>query len=118
VRSSAHRFGGRPEYCGFFRAPSLRNVALRKSFFHNGVMHSLRDAVAFYAERDTKPEKWFPRAAGGSIRKYDDLPRQYWKNVNDEPPFGQKPGDSPPLTDTEIDEIVAFLKTLTDGYRP
>jgi cytochrome c peroxidase len=106
----------RPEYCGLFRAPSLRNVALRNSYFHNGVTHSLRDAVAFYAERDTRPEKWFPRGAGGAVRKYDDLPPQYWKNVNDEPPFGQKPGDPPPLRESEIDDIVAFLQTLTDGY--
>src|SRR5262249_6107026 len=25
-----------PEFCGLFRTPTLRNVALRKSFFHNG----------------------------------------------------------------------------------
>ena len=27
---------GRAEYCGLFRTPSLRNVALRKTFYHNG----------------------------------------------------------------------------------
>jgi cytochrome c peroxidase len=111
-------FAVREEYCGLFRAPTLRNVALRKNFFHNGVVKSLRKAVAFYAERDTKPEKWFPRNADGTLRKYDDLPRQHWANVNDEPPFGGKPGGPPPLTDGQIDDIVAFLKTLTDGYKP
>ena len=111
-------FADRKEYCGLFRAPTLRNVALRKNFFHNGVVKSLREAVAFYAERDTKPEKWFPRNADGAVRKYDDLPPQHWANVNDEPPFGGKPGDPPPLTDGQIDDIVAFLKTLTDGYKP
>ena len=111
-------FADRKQYCGLFRAPSLRNVALRKTFFHNGVVKSLREAVAFYAERDTKPEKWFPRNADGAVRKYDDMPPQYWANVNDEPPFGGKPGDPPPLTETQIDDIVAFLKTLTDGYKP
>ena len=108
---------GHPEYCGMFRAPSLRNVALRKTFFHNAVMHSLRDVVAFYAERDTRPAKWFPRNADGSLRKYDDLPHKYWKNVNVEPPFGGKPGDPPPLSESEIDDIVVFLQTVTDGYR-
>jgi cytochrome c peroxidase len=48
-------FHGRAEYCGLFRTPTLRNVALRKSFFHNGAFHTLRDAVAFYATRDTDP---------------------------------------------------------------
>ena len=56
---------GRPEYCGLFRTPSLRNVALRLTFYHNGIDHSLRKAVAFYVERDTAPEKWYPRAADG-----------------------------------------------------
>jgi cytochrome c peroxidase len=106
----------RAEYCGLFRTPSLRNIALRKTFFHNGLVHSLRDAVRFYVERDTRPNKWFPRTPDGSAPKYDDLPRQYWANLNNEPPFGQKPGDPPRLSESEIDEVVAFMQTLTDGY--
>ncbi|MFZ0847084.1 MAG: cytochrome c peroxidase, partial [Pseudolabrys sp.] len=109
---------GRPEYCGLFRTPSLRNVALRLTFYHNGIDHSLRKAVAFYVERDTAPEKWYPRAADGSVDKFDDLPARYRDNVNTEPPFGGKPGDAPALSTDEIDDIVAFLHALTDGYRP
>jgi cytochrome c peroxidase len=109
---------GRTEYCGLFKTPSLRNVALRQSFFHNGKIHSLRDAVAFYVERDTAPDKWYPRDADGHVRKFDDLPAQYQGNINREPPFGGKPGDAPRLSAAEIDDIVAFLKTLTDGYKP
>ncbi|MBV9626931.1 MAG: cytochrome-c peroxidase, partial [Xanthobacteraceae bacterium] len=92
--------------------------ALRKSFFHNGAFHTLRDAVAFYATRDTNPERWYPRNADGSIHKYDDLPAQYHDNINTDPPFDRQPGDPPALSESEIDDIVAFLKTLTDGYRP
>jgi cytochrome c peroxidase len=33
-------FLDRPEYCGMFKSPSLRNVALRRTFFHNGVFHT------------------------------------------------------------------------------
>ncbi|MEQ1605588.1 MAG: cytochrome c peroxidase [Pyrinomonadaceae bacterium] len=33
---------------GEFRVPSLRNVELRKSFFHNGRFTALEDVVAFY----------------------------------------------------------------------
>ena len=109
---------GRTDYCGLFRTPSLRNVALRKTFFHNGLVHSLREAVAFYVERDTQPEKWFPRGADGRIAKFDDLPARYLTNVNTDPPFGGKPGDRPALSPSEIDDIVAFLDTLTDGYAP
>jgi cytochrome c peroxidase len=111
-------FAGRADYCGRFRTPSLRNVALRRSFFHNGVVHSLRDAVRFYVERDTRPEKWFSRDPDGTPRKFDDLPARYVANINMEPPFGGKPGDRPTLSEAEIDDVVAFLQTLTDGYRP
>jgi cytochrome c peroxidase len=109
---------GRPDYCGLFRTPSLRNVALRKTFFHNGLVHALRDAVAFYVERDTKPQKWYPRGNDGKIAKFDDLPAEYVTNVNTDAPFGGKPGDRPALSPSEIDDIVAFLRTLTDGYSP
>lgn len=105
-----------PEYCGIFLTPSLRNVALRQSFFHNGEFHDLRDAVEFYATRDTNPGKWYPKKPDGTVDKYDDLPEKYWANINMDAPFGGKPGDPPRLSDSEIDDVVAFLKTLTDGY--
>lgn len=109
-------FRGRADYCGLFKTPTLRNVALRRSFFHNGRFHTLRDAVAFYASRDTDPGRWYPRNADGTVRKYDDLPKAYWANLNQDPPFdGKKPGESPALNDDEIDDIVAFLQTLTDA---
>jgi cytochrome c peroxidase len=109
-------FRDRPDYCGLFKTTSLRNVALRKSFFHNGIFHDLRDAVAFYIYRDVQPERFFPRRPDGTIAIYNDLPERYWDNLNQDPPFGGKPGDRPALTEAEIDDVVAFLKTLTDGY--
>ena len=109
---------GRIEYCGLFRTPSLRNVALRKTFYHNGSEHDLRKAIEFYVERDTAPERWYPRDASGRVMKYDDLPARYHGNINNEPPFGGKPGDPPVLSAAEIDDIAAFLGTLTDGYSP
>jgi cytochrome c peroxidase len=109
---------GRPEYCGFFKAPSLRNAALRGSFFHNGRLHALREVVAFYATRDTAPAHWYPRRADGSVNRYDDLPTTLRHNVNVEAPFQPLPGNRPRLDTREIDAIVAFLRTLTDGYEP
>ena len=106
----------RPEYCGLFRTPSLRNVAVRKNFFHNGSMHALRDVVAFYATRDLRPERWYGRDAAGRVRRHDDLPEPYWKNVNADVPFKPRADGKPRLDDREIDDIVAFLGTLTDGY--
>ena len=92
-------------------------MALRKTFFHNGLVHTLREAVAFYVQRDTEPQKWYPRGADGKVRKFDDLPARYLTNVNTDPPFGGEPGGKPVLSDAEIDDIVAFLGTLTDGYQ-
>ncbi|MCX4173373.1 MULTISPECIES: cytochrome-c peroxidase [Paraburkholderia] len=108
--------GGRAEFCGIFRTPTLRNVALKKSFFHNGIYHSLDQAVRFYAQRDTNPEKFYPFVKG-KVQKFDDLPQRYWANLNTEPPFDRKPGDKPVLDEAEIKDVVAFLNTLTDGYK-
>jgi cytochrome c peroxidase len=106
------------DYCGRFITPTLRNVALRRSFFHNGLVHTLRDAITFYVERDTDPGKWYPRDATGKVRKFNDLPEVYRGNVNMEPPFGGRPGNPPVLSASEIDDMIAFLNTLTDGYDP
>lgn len=108
----------KPQYCGLFRTPSLRNVALRKHFFHNGVITSLHDAIEFYATRDTNPGRWYPKGPDGQVQKFNDLPKKYWGNINMDPPFGGKPGDQPALTEQDIQDIEAFLGTLTDGYQP
>ncbi len=105
---------GRPEFCGLFRTPSLRNVALRGVYFHNGVYTRLDDAVRFYALRDVAPQRIYGRRAGA---RFDDLPQADAANLNQDGPFGGKPGDKPTLTEPEIADVVAFLKTLTDGYR-
>jgi len=107
-------------YCGAFRTPSLRNVALRKTFFHNGSFHSLKDVLEFYATRDTNPARWYPRIQSGPHRDevdvYDDLPAAYKKNVNREVPFQPDTHGKARLTDAEIKDMIAFLNTLTDGY--
>jgi cytochrome c peroxidase len=105
-------------YCGEFRVPSLRNVALRRAFFHNGVFHTLDDVLAFYVERDVSPGKWYPkvdRTSDGKVEAFDDLPATYRANVNRDPPFGGKPGAAPALSKAEIRDVIAFLKTLTDA---
>ena len=63
------------------------------------------------------PERWYPKNADGSVRSYDDLPARYQPNIDRDPPFeGQRPGGKPRLDRREIDDVVAFMKTLTDGY--
>jgi len=108
-----------PELCGAFKVPSLRNVALRKVFFHNGRFKTLKDTLTFYVQRDTHPEKWYPLNPDSSVNKFDDLPAQYHGNVNTtEVPYNRQPGDALALSDSEIDDVIAFLQTLSDGYVP
>jgi cytochrome c peroxidase len=101
------------EYCGQFKAPTLRNVATRRVFFHNGVFHDLRQVIEFYAQRDTRPGRWY--TSGGHLVPFDDLPPEYRANVNREPPFGRDAGAPSALTSAEVDDLIAFLKTLSDA---
>jgi cytochrome c peroxidase len=107
----------RTDFCGAFKVPSLRNVAKRQAFFHNARFTTLKEALTFYVQRDTNPEKWYPRNADGSMHKFDDLPAAYARNVNTtEVPYNRKAGDMPALSDAEVDDVIAFLRTLSDGY--
>lgn len=100
--------------CGAFKVPTLRNVAVNKTFFHNGVFTSLRDAVAIYATRDTDPAHWYAHAGAG-VAKYNDLPQAYRANINvKEVPYDRRIGQKPRLDNGDIDALVAFLKTLSD----
>jgi cytochrome c peroxidase len=110
-KTAEQRHWPEPEsWCGYFRTSSLRNVAVRSRFMHNGAIKSLRDAVRFYATRSVRPEDWYP--AG---RPFDDLPAKLHDNVNKvSTPLNRKPGTQPAINDEDIDALVAFLRTLTD----
>jgi cytochrome c peroxidase len=85
-----------PSANGKFRVPSLRNVALTSPYLHNGVFKTLYQVVSFYNTRDVAP--W----------PAPEVP----ENVNRE-----ELGDLG-LTNQEVEDIVAFLNTLTDGWKP
>jgi cytochrome c peroxidase len=105
-------------YCGLFKTPTLRNTATRKRFFHNGVFRSLNEVMRFYVERETDPAKWYPKLPNGEIDRYNDLPPQYRGNIDViDAPFDGKQGDPPALNEAEIADVIAFMNTLTDGYR-
>ena len=105
-------------FCGAFKVPTLRNVARTAPYMHNGYFKQLRDVVDFYVTRDTDPGRWYPMAADGAPDKFNDLPAMYKGNVNSsEAPYDRKPGEMPRLSPTEIDAVVAFLQTLSDGYQ-
>lgn len=109
------RVGVDDKYCGAFKTPSLRNVAIRGVFMHNGVFTDLADAVRFYAERDIRPARWYQRGKSGKVERYDDLPPRYRKNIDQmTAPMNRSAGDAPALSEAEVRDIVAFLRTLTD----
>ena len=125
-------------FCGMFKAPTLRNVAVRTSFFHNGVMHSLEQVIRFYNTRDTMPELWYPTVggtpkavpdagfptyglvttqyAGGTVQKYNDLPASFIANLDTQLPLdGRSAHSTPPMSEQDIADLICFLRTLTDA---
>jgi cytochrome c peroxidase len=122
--------------CGQFKVPTLRNIAVTAPYFHNGQFPSLLEAIGFYVRRDTNPEQFYPTAADGSATKFDDLPALYggqfvvnvnepgsdagyFGNVNNlEIPYNRLMGEQPALDAAEINDLITFLCTLTDGYDP
>jgi cytochrome c peroxidase len=83
----------------------------QKEFFHNGYIKSLKQLVHFYNTRDRYA---YPVTSGhcpaGTTERGDCWPKPEVPNNVD------KTIGNLGLTDREEDQIVAFLKTLTDGY--
>jgi cytochrome c peroxidase len=75
-----HSLPGSAALCGNFKVPTLRNVASRQVFFHNGVFTSLGQVLNWYNTRDTNPAAWYP-TQGGVVQKFNDLPTTYKANV-------------------------------------
>jgi cytochrome c peroxidase len=77
-----------------------------KAYMHNGYLKSLKEVVHFYNTRDVLPKC----KQGDPGEKVTCWPAaEFGDNLS------KKLGDLK-LTDKEEDQIVAFLKTLTDGY--
>ena len=97
---------------GAMRVPTLRNVDMRprpdfvKAYMHNGYLKSLKEVVHFYNTRDVLPRCNGENAVGEKVSCWP-APEVA---ANMDTTVG-KLG----LTDHEEDQIVAFLKALTDG---
>ncbi len=101
------------DFCGKFRMPTLRNVAERPAFMHNGFFKDLREVMAFYATRNSDPQRWY-----GPSGVANDLPARYLGNIEAaKAPFNRRPGQGPAFSAAEGDDLVAFLRTLSDGFR-
>lgn len=94
----------------------------QKEFFHNGYIKSLKQLVHFYNTRDSVPNpngnKTYAFAVtsghcpAGTVERVTCWPQPEVKNNID------MTTGALGLTDTEENQIVAFLQTLTDGYNP
>jgi len=99
-----------PAEDGKFKVPTLRNIARTAPYMHNGYFTTLRGAVAFYNDRDVR--KRCPQdlpEAEANRRKCWPAP-EVAANVNKDE-LGRLG-----LTEREVDDIVAFLRTLDDGF--
>jgi cytochrome c peroxidase len=86
-----------PDDRGLFRPPSLRNVALTAPYMHDGSIESLREVVEHYA-------------AGGRVLDSSD----YAGDGRTSPlKSGLVRGFR--VSEEEIDDVVAFLESLTDS---
>ncbi len=92
---------------GKFRVPTLRNVALTAPYIHNGVFQTLDQVVNFYNTRDVLP----PCPTDAIQPNCWPLP-EVSENV-DTLLMGNLG-----LTQGEVNDIVVFLQTLTDGFVP
>jgi cytochrome c peroxidase len=99
---------------GKFQTSTLRNADKRprpdfvKAYLHNGYLKSLKEVVHFYNTRDTLRRCTGPNDPGEKVTCWPapETPQNLNKTIG-------RLG----LTGHEEDQIVAFMKTLTDGYR-
>jgi cytochrome c peroxidase len=87
---------------GKFKVATLRNIAKTAPYLHNGLFDNLKEVVDFYNQRDLDNKKSLTE------RRWPQAEVQ--ENVNDEELGNLK------LTPEEVDALVAFMETLTDGY--
>jgi len=106
--SSARNVAMTPPQCPTTEAPG---PYFQKEFFHNGYIKSLKQLVHFYNTRDVYPfDVTSGHCPAGTTEKVDCWPMPEVKNNLDM--TTGKLG----LTDLEENQIVAFLRTLTDGF--
>lgn len=89
---------------GKVKIPSLRNCEVTAPYTHNGYHQTLKELVVFNSTHDL-PESNYP-------------PAEVPETVHRHPMAMAGTLGRLGLTDQEIDDIVAFLGTLTDGYNP
>lgn len=103
---------------GKHKVPTLRNVDKRpnkefvKSYMHNGYFKTLKGLVHFYNTRDVKP------ACSGLYVESHAHANGCWPKAEVMENMNKEELGTLGLNDEEEDAIVAFMKTLSDGFVP
>jgi len=103
----------RPYVRGQFKAPTLRNIAVTGPYMHNGYFKTLKGVVDFYNTRDVRPtctDPFTPEAKAQRQGCWPVAESPDTLNLVDMGNLG--------LSAQDVDDIVAFLGTLTDGWTP
>jgi len=105
------------ENMGKLKVPTLRNVNLGsdefvKAYGHNGYFKSLYGIVHFYNTRDLLP------TCPGAYTEEQALAANCWPKPEVAQNMNKTELGNIGLTRAEEEAIVAFLKTLDDGYMP
>jgi len=91
---------------GKFRVPTLRNIELTAPYLHNGVLQTLEEVVSFYNTRDSN------QCYGANAEPLVNCWPLPEVDINvDIASMGDLL-----LTEQEEADLVAFMKTLTDGF--
>jgi len=103
----------RPVVCGKYKTPTLRNVDKRprpdfvKAYMHNGYLKSIREVVHFYNTRDALP-RCNPGDPGERLT--------CWPAPEHPETMNRKQLGNLGLSSAQEESIVAFIRTLSDGY--
>jgi cytochrome c peroxidase len=128
---------------GAFKAPSLRNVELTGPYFHNGGQATLEQVIHFYNRGGDRKDMFLkdPRCGGALLNDYGTVAADPVTGLIDSSGYflsdgtgqasniapdmagakdlltticGLPPEESLRLSSDQVDDLVAFLKTLTD----
>jgi cytochrome c peroxidase len=104
---------GKASEDGKFKVPTLRNIAITGPYTHNGYFRTLEGLTAFYNDRDVRQQ-----CGSNLVGEADALRRKCWPAPEVEANINEDELGDLKLSQGEIEDIVAFMKTLTDGWRP
>jgi cytochrome c peroxidase len=91
-----YEFTGKAEDVGKFKAPTLRNIAVTAPYMHDGSIDTLEDVLAHYA------------AGGRTIASGPD------QGIGHDNPNKSPTVRGFPLSPEQRDDLIAFLRSLTD----